>query len=731
VCPSEEGRSNEPVPERDVLYRLALVPASASIGAGATQRYVARGCDAYGKDLGDYTDRTVFTIKPKGSGGSCRTDRCTATRVDEYTVTGTIPRLDVSGTATLEVRPGRLARVELVPDGGAIGAGGMRHYTALGYDAHGNELGDYTTRTIFSVPGGSCADAGCSATEAGDYTVTGTVIGDRVSGRARLQVLPARLADIVVEPAGGPIGAGGTQHYTARGFDAYGNELGDYTAKTILSIAPDGACTGTSCTATKSGDYTVTGTVIGDQVRGTTQMQVLPTRLADLMLEPAGGSIGAGGAQHYTARGFDAYGNDLGDYTTKTTFSIQPSGSCAGPGCTATRAGDYTVTGTVIGAGVTNTVHLQVLPAALEQLALDPAVGSIGAGAAQIYTVRGFDRLGNELGDFTAKTAFSIQPNGSCAGPSCTASKAGEHTVTGTVPGTNASAEASLRVRSAPLDRLVLNPANSSIGAGGAQRYSARGFDRLGNELGDFTAKTVFSIQPSGSCAGTSCTPAKAGNHTVTGTVTGANVSAEASLHVRPAALDHLVLDPPDGSIDVGTAARYTARGFDARGNELGDFTAKTVFSIQPSGSCAGASCTPAKAGDHTVTGVVTGTDISASAHVRVAAPASAASKGRSFQGLPLILAAAALLLLLRAVKAVRGRRGKGGSSAAEQPSGSPQESGAEESGLAQPRVRAQARAGSVRTVVTQDVHAGRSLTVHLERHDDELGVQVFREDSP
>jgi hypothetical protein len=719
------------------LARVKLVPDGGAIGAGGVRHYTALGYDAHGNELGDYTTKTIFSI----SGGSCADAGCTATEVGDHTVTATVIGTPVSGSATLPVLPGRLARAELVPDGGAIGAGGVRHYTTLGYDAYGNERGDYTTKTIFSISGGSCADAGCTATKVGDYTVSGRVIGTLVSGSATLRVLPARLAELVMEPGGGAIGAGAAQRYTARGFDAYGNELGDYTTKTIFSITPGGSCAGTSCTATKAGDYTVTGRVIGDQVSGAVPLQVLPARLAELVMEPGDGAIGAGAAQRYTARGFDAYGNELGDYTTKTAFSIQPTGSCLGPSCTAAEAGGYTVTGTVIGTGVSNNARLRVLPTALEQLALDPAVGSIGTGAAQAYTARGFDRLGNELGDFTAKTAFSIQPNGTCAGASCTVSRAGDHTVTGTVPGTNANAEASLRVLSAPLDRLVLDPANSSIGAGGAQRYSARGFDRLGNELGDFTAKTVFSIQPSGSCARASCTPAKAGKHTVTGTVSGANVSADASLHVRPAALDRLVLDPPSGSIDAGAAQRYTARGFDARGNELGDFTAKTVFSIQPGGSCAGATCTAPAAGNYTVTGAVTGAGIRATADLRVAAAASAApaSKDRSLNGLPLILAAAVLLVLLRAVAAVRGRHGeehgkehgKGGSGSAGQPSQPPQPDQPHQgSELARPRVRTEARAGSVRTVVTQDVDAGRSLTVHLERHDDELGTQVFQEDS-
>ncbi len=119
------------------------------------------------------------------------------------------------------------------------------------------------------------------------------------------------------------------------------------------------------------------------------------------------------------------------------------------------------------------------------------------------------------------------------------------------------------------------------------------------------TGTTTFSITPDGSCPFASCTATMAGAHTVTAT-DGAK-TATASLTVTPGSLDHLVLSPASATISAGASQAYTAHGADASGNDLGDVTAATSFSIAPDGSCTGASCTATVAGAHTVTATDSG----------------------------------------------------------------------------------------------------------------------------
>src|SRR5581483_4402879 len=221
---------------------------------------------------------------------------------------------------------------------------------------------------------------------------------------------------------------------------------------------------------------------------------------------------------------------------------------------------------------------------------------SITAGDYQAYTAAGFDSFGNSLGDQTSETTFSIVPDGSCAAASCTASTVGDHTVTGTDAGKTDTA--SLKIGPGSLDHITISPPSSSITAGDSQTYTAQGFDGHGNSLGDVTP-TTFSIAPDGACTNATCAATLAGAHTVTGSIGSATDTS--ALTVNPGVLDHITISPPSSSIVAGGSQAYTAQGFDAYGNPLGDVTRHTTFGIAPDGSCDGAMCTATAAGAHTI----------------------------------------------------------------------------------------------------------------------------------
>src|SRR6266511_1931928 len=391
--------------------------------------------------------------------------------------------------------------------------------------------------------------------------------------------------------------------------------------------------------------------------------------LARLVLSPAQASIRSGASQAYTATGYDAAGHELGDATTQTSFSINQDGSCTGASCMATKGGRHTITGTVhLGNRViSDTATLQVVPPGpvepphptvepirrpvapphspvqsprgrgessgrpvapsqgpaesprhqvgrslpLARLVMSPARVFMPSGGKVTYHAEGYDAAGHPLGDVTAQTSLSIRfsaaktsrpirPDGSC-----TATKLGRHTVTGTVDLGNEtiSGTAAVQVvprhrrmgRPQPLARLELSPSTATIRAGEHQDYTAEGYDAAGHDLGDYTAYTVFSIDPPGSCTGATCTATKKGDYTVTGTVTGTTVTGTATLHVVAGPLATLVLGPSEATIHAGQDQAYTAVGADAYDNPLGELTAKTVFSIDPPGSCTGATCTATK----------------------------------------------------------------------------------------------------------------------------------------
>src|SRR5207302_5586652 len=73
-------------------------------------------------------------------------------------------------------------------------------------------------------------------------------------------------------------------------------------------------------------------------------------------------------------------------------------------------------------------------------------------------------------------------------------------------------------VTGGPLDHLRLSPLQVTVALGAGQTYKAQGLDAFGNDLGDVTTSTTFTVAPDGTCAGTSCVAPTVGMHTVTGT---------------------------------------------------------------------------------------------------------------------------------------------------------------------------------------------------------------------
>ncbi len=127
---------------------------------------------------------------------------------------------------------------------------------------------------------------------------------------------------------------------------------------------------------------------------------------------------------------------------------------------------------------------------------------------------------------------------------------------------------------------------------------------------------TITSVTiPSGSSnASFYYTDSKAGTPTITAAATDLT-SATQTVTINAAALDHITLSPASAIITAGDSQSYTAEAYDAYGNDLGDVTASTTFSLLDpiSGSCTGASCAPTTAGDYSVAGSLGGKIASAS----------------------------------------------------------------------------------------------------------------------
>jgi hypothetical protein len=715
------------------LARLALAPPAASIVAGATQAYTVAGFDAAGRSLGELTGRATFSIRP---GGSCTEARCTSDKAGGYTVAASVVDEEtgatVTGTAALRVDPAELAAVRLSPASAGVLAGADQAYTALGFDAYGNVSGDVTARTTFTIDaGGECAGPSCSAARTGPYTVTGTVtgadvVGGAVSGTSSLRVTPAPPARLVLEPQQTTVGTGGSQAYTAHGYDALGNDVGDVTAQTTFSISSPGSCRAATCSGREPATYTVTGQLAGLDVRGEARLTVMPAMLARLELDPPQRTVAPGAEQAYRARGYDAFGVSLGDVTRRTVFSID-GGRCAGAVCSAEQAGDHLVTGRVVGTDATGTARLRVEatgPPTVAGLVLTPAVSSVSVGAVQTYSARGLDAGGSDRGDVTGRTAFSIEPDGWCDGSACRADRAGQHRVVGVLTGTGVRQTARLDVTQTTPARLLLDPPTASVGVRGVQSYRARAFDAVGNDLGDVSDRVILQTTDGGSCVGLACGASKPGRYGVTAVPLGGGPVGRATLTVTAAEPVALVLSPTSASVVQRTTQAYQSRGLDAAGNDLGDMTARTEFTIAPGGSCAAAVCTVRDPGDYTVTGTISGTAVSASATLRAVALATVDESSKTGGPDWVLLLGGGFLLAAAARSAVRRIR-QGLGRPHDEPAGSTAD--ARDEDWVRRNVRAQPHPGPVSSAARRRERRP-DLVLHLEAHADPNGTQTVEE---
>jgi Bacterial Ig domain len=200
--------------------------------------------------------------------------------------------------------------------------------------------------------------------------------------------------------------------------------------------------------------------------------------------------------------------------------------------------------------------------------------------------------------DVTGQTTFKVKegPNSvDCQQATCTPTTAGTHIVEGeyTVEGEGPTSDdrlltgtTTLRVRQ-PVERLLLLPPDRTIRAGNSQRYRAIGLTKDGQRLGNVTRKTSFTVTkadggPPIPCRRSLCSPTKAGDYTVNGTLREDRrepVTGTANLTVVPGEPETLRLEPVTASVEVGVEQQFEAIGEDQHGNEM-DLTEPAEFTI-------------------------------------------------------------------------------------------------------------------------------------------------------
>jgi adhesin/invasin len=343
-----------------------------------------------------------------------------------------------------------------------------------------------------------------------------------------------------------------------------------------------------------SGTWTATASVADLAGVATFHLTNTAGALDHLALSPATSTVTAGSSQTYTAEGFDQFNNDRGNVTGSTTFAIT-NGTCDGAGCSSTKAGTQTVTGTNM--VKTGTASLAVSPAAASQLALSPSSATIEVGSSRTFTVTASDAFGNSLGDVTASANFASSSDGiaSCALATCTGVAAGSASVTATYG--EVTSTATLTITPKTPAAIAIASGNTQSAAAGAMfaPLTVRVTDAAGAPLtgtavtfaasagtaGGVVSPTTTTTDATGLATTTATANTVAGQWTVTAAAGGLTATFALTNTPGPVATVSLSVDGTTIAGDGSTVAIATATVEDANGNpRIGE---QVSFAASPS----------------------------------------------------------------------------------------------------------------------------------------------------
>src|SRR3989475_4058801 len=260
--------------------------------------------------------------------------------------------------------PQQIAKVEVQPSGGEVPIGGKLKFTARALDAAGRpvpgaQIGWYDNAMQGEVDPPAAFTAGYQ----GYSRVTAAAsapggAGSRVSGPARVHVLPDPPARMALDPRPARLVAGSRLTVSATAFSRHGDRRTDPVTfpssnPRVAAVPPDGRLR-----ALSSGRATITAT--SGPATETLALQVLPNTVARITLEPALSNVRTGDVVKFTATARGAAGRPVGDVAVDWAVAagagvaeIDPSGTFV-----AELAGDYTVTASIGGKEADAIVHV-------------------------------------------------------------------------------------------------------------------------------------------------------------------------------------------------------------------------------------------------------------------------------------------------------------------------------------------------------------------------------------
>jgi hypothetical protein len=580
------------------LTRISVSPSVTSMLTLATQQFTAWGFDQFGAAMVSEPTvnwtTTAGVISPAGVltapgmfGAATVTATCgTVKGTASVTIINQAPTVATAAAAASNPVTGTTVQLSVL---GADDAGESN----LKYTWFTTTLLNGAVAPTFSVDGTNAAkNTTVTFTSAGTYGFTVDIVDSgnlSVTSSVMVTVSPT-LSSIRVGPSVPFVLTGGTQQFSATGYDQFGKVL---AAQPGFSWSASAGTIGSNngvLTAAATGGAATTVTAASGSIHGSESVLIADPPTVATAASAATSTVTGNSVALSVLGAFEGGEGNL-EYTWAATSvpsgaaapSFNASGTNAAKNTTVTfhAAGSYTLTATIFDPGfryVTSSVTVTVSQT-LGRISVSPSVVSIYTGATQQFTLAGTDQFGAAMATMPTVAWSATTGLISSAGVLTAPATAGTATVTATCAGLKAMA--SVTINNSPPTVAIAAAAASSTVTGTTVALSVLGADQAGQSTlkytwvattlpGGATAPT-FSANGTNAAQDTTVTFHAAGSYTFTATITDSyNLSTTSSVTVTVSQVStSIAVTPANMFVLLGGTQQYSASLLDQFGNAM------------------------------------------------------------------------------------------------------------------------------------------------------------------
>ena len=592
-----------------VLRSISVNPPTATVPNGLTQQFSAIGIysDNSHADITPFVSWSVPSGSATISNAAGSIGLATTNGVGANTIKALDPTTGVVGTSQLTVIKAALVSLEVTPALASVPLGTTQQFTAMGLFTDGTAK-DLTTCVTWSADNGNATLSNVAGSQGlatgaqlGPATVTATHPASGITGTTTLTVTPWTLQRIQIDP---PVlqqlVVGQSVQFRATGISTPFPHVTvkDLTGTVTWTSSNPGVyaiVNGSSGRALHTGSAFVTATDPVTGIRASVSVTVVGPVLRLLVVSPSSLAVPLGYSGQLSVVGTfsDSSQQDLTSVVTWTSSGPAAfvSNSADQPGqVTTTDVGTVTVTATDPSTGVHASATVQVTPAVLTAIAIDPDIAQVPAGRTQQFIANGTFSDGSVQDVTGSVTWLSDSPSATVSNAPdsvglATGMTPGGAIISATDPATGISGSVGLTTTAAVvLQSLGVSPPAPNIRVGMTAPLQATGIFSDGSSLDMTNLVTWTSTAPSvaavSNVAGSIglVTGLGQGAATVTGTDPATGIAASASVTVTPAVVVSMRVSPSVVTLFTGQRQQMTVSATKSDGTTV-DYTQSVAWS--------------------------------------------------------------------------------------------------------------------------------------------------------